>query len=84
MTKPMTEEARWQRLRELQKVIAAKRRLDPPREADADQWVLFFEDEDDEHGHTVKRGIKTWLPKPEVDELYHLRFRFDESDDPGV
>ena len=79
MTKPMTEEDRWRRLRELNDAMAAKRRLEPPPESEADQWVLVFMDEDDESGHTVKRGIQTWWPKAEVDEWHRLRF--DEHGD---
>lgn len=68
----MTEEERWQRLRELNEVMAAKRRYDQP--PDADQWILGFEDVDDEQGRTVRRGIPVWIPRAESDEWHRLRF----------
>lgn len=71
---PMNEETRHGRLRELQDAMTAKRLYSPPRDTEADQWILGFEDVDDEHGNTVKRGIPVWIPKAESDEWHRLRF----------
>ena len=75
------EELRWQRLRELQGAMAAKRRYSPPPEAEADQWILGFEDVDDEYGNTIKRGIPVWTPKAESDEWHRLRFGVNRDDE---
>ncbi len=74
MTNSTNEEARRQRLRELHDAMLAKRRYDPPPEAEAEHWILGFEDVDDEHGRTVKRGIPVWTPRAESDEWHRLRF----------
>lgn len=72
------EELRWQRLRELQEAMAAKRCYSPPPEAD--QWIAGFEDVDGEHGRTVKWGIPVWTPKAESDEWHRLRFGVNPDD----
>lgn len=74
------EELRWQKLRELQGAMAAKRCYSPPPEAEADQWILGFEDVDDEYGNTIKRGIPVWTPKAESDEWHRLRFAVNPDD----
>lgn len=63
-----------QRLRELQDAMNAKRRYSAPPDSEADQWYLGFEDVDDEHGHTITRGIPVWNPKAEHDEFFRIRF----------
>ncbi|CAH2810666.1 MAG: hypothetical protein CBARDCOR_6832 [uncultured Caballeronia sp.] len=60
MTNPMDGEARRQRLRELHDAMTVKRRYVAPPEAEADQWILGYEDTYDEHGRTVKRGIPVY------------------------
>lgn len=72
----MTEQERWQRLRELNDVMSAKKRYDPP--SDAEQWILGYEDVDDSQGRTVRRGIPVWMPRAESDEWHHLRFGVSE------
>ena len=59
----------------------AKRRYSPPPEAEADQWILGFEDVDDEYGNTIKRGIPEWTPKAESDEWHRLRFGVNRDDE---
>lgn len=75
----LTEIQRWQRLRELSDLIAAKRRYDQP--PNADQWVLAYEDVDDEQGRTVRHGVPVWTPKAEIDEWQRLHFQSSRDDE---
>mgnify|MGYP003597562452 CR=1 FL=1 len=68
----MTEQERWQRLRELNDAMKAKRRYDQP--PDAEQWIFGYEDVDDDEGRTLRRGIPMWTPRAESDEWHQLRF----------
>ncbi|HAS8402677.1 hypothetical protein NB559_00470 [Vibrio parahaemolyticus] len=63
-----------QRLKALNEAITAKRRYDPPPEAEAEQWVPAFEDREDHQGNTTRRGIPVWYPKAETEEWHRLRF----------
>jgi len=69
----MRPKSKKERLCELQKEIYAKRRYAQPPESEADDWVVYFEDVDDEFGHTVKKGIPVWMPKAECDIFDRLR-----------
>jgi hypothetical protein len=62
-----------ERLRELQAEIYAKRRYTQPPVSEADEWVKYFEDVDDEFGDTVEKGIPVWMPKAECDKFDLLR-----------
>jgi len=70
----MLTNSEQQQLLELQDAINAKRRYSAPPDSEADQWYAGFEDVDDEHGYTIKRGIPVWNPKAEYDEFFRIRF----------
>jgi putative toxin-antitoxin system antitoxin component (TIGR02293 family) len=61
-------------LRRLQEAMNAKQRRDPPPDSEANEWITVFEDVDDDHGNTIKRGVPVWVPKAEYLEFQRLRF----------